>query len=166
MNAHTHTHTHTHIHRLTHAHAHTHIPVAYHGNETEEKFFLKRKVLKEDLKELTEGWYSEHLSVCRRAELLGRSVKVKMTKLNHGETAGQETECILESIWLSESITVCRGRYRVTDLEKIIVWISKDEAPMPLPAVGPLLVSTLLFHLLGACHFGLFHLFAIAFTTS
>ena len=24
-----------------------------------------------------EGWYSEHLGVCRRAELLGRSVKVK-----------------------------------------------------------------------------------------
>ena len=24
-----------------------------------------------------EGWYSEHSGVCRRAELLGRSVKVK-----------------------------------------------------------------------------------------
>ena len=69
-------------------------------------FFKKRKVFKEDLKELTEGeqqtetelvadnwnlvrermlttglclegWYSEHLGVCRREELLGRSVKVK-----------------------------------------------------------------------------------------
>ena len=119
MNAHTHTHTHTH--RDSHTHTHTHTPVAYQGNETEEKFFKKRKVFKEDLKELTERWYSEHLSVCRRVELLGRSVKVKKTKLNHGETAGQETECISESIWPNGSITVCRGVYRVTDLDKTIV---------------------------------------------
>ena len=82
----------------THTHTHT---VAYQGNETEEKFFLKKKVFKEDLKDLTEvewrtetggwfqitgalttglcseGWYSEHSGVCRRAELPGRSVKVK-----------------------------------------------------------------------------------------
>ena len=45
-------HTHTHTHRLTHAHIHT--PVTYQGNETEEKVFKKRKVFKEDLKELTE----------------------------------------------------------------------------------------------------------------
>ena len=38
----------------THTHPHTHTPVAYQGNETEEKVFKKRKVFKEDLKELTE----------------------------------------------------------------------------------------------------------------
>ena len=36
---------------------------------------------------------------------------------------------------------------RVTDLEKIPLWISKDEAQTPLPVVGPLL---------GAWRFGLF----------
>ena len=70
------------------------------------RFLKSKKVFKEDLKELTgrmadrnrelvpgswspvreralptgltvEGWYSEHSGVCRRAELLGRSVKVK-----------------------------------------------------------------------------------------
>ena len=55
--------------RLAHARArarartHTHTPVAYQGNqgnETEEKFFKKRKVFKEDLKELTEAeWRTE-----------------------------------------------------------------------------------------------------------
>ena len=41
----------------THTHTHT---VAYQGNETEEKFFLKKKVFKEDLKELTEvEWRTE-----------------------------------------------------------------------------------------------------------
>ena len=34
-------------------HTHTHTPVAYQGCETEEKVFEKRKVFKEDLKELT-----------------------------------------------------------------------------------------------------------------
>ena len=41
----------------THTHTHTHTPVAYQdsqGNKTEEKVFKKRKVFKEDLKELTE----------------------------------------------------------------------------------------------------------------
>ena len=50
-NARTLTHTHTHI------YIYTHTPVAYWGNqdnETEEKVFKKRKVFKEDLKELTE----------------------------------------------------------------------------------------------------------------
>ena len=51
-------HTRTHTHRL--AHAHTHTPGAYQGNETEEKVFKKRKVFKEDLKELTEvEWWTE-----------------------------------------------------------------------------------------------------------
>ena len=63
MNAHIHTHTRMHTYRLvhargcvpcTHTHRHTDTPVAYQSNETEEKFFLKRKVFKEDLKELTE----------------------------------------------------------------------------------------------------------------
>ena len=70
---HTHTHAHTQTRTRTHArtqtlththtHTHTHTPVAYQGNqgnETEEKFFLKRKVFKEDLKELTEvEWRTE-----------------------------------------------------------------------------------------------------------
>ena len=37
--------------------------------------------------------------------------------------------------------------HRVTDLEKNPVRISKDEAPMPLSVVGPLCISSLLFHL-------------------
>ena len=53
----THARAHTHTHTHTHTHKHTHTPVAYQGNqdtETEEKVFKKRKVFKEDLKELTE----------------------------------------------------------------------------------------------------------------
>ena len=50
--------------------------------------------------------------------------------------------------------------HRVTNLEKFPVRISKDEAPTPLPVVGPLFISPLSFHLcralLGACRFGLF----------
>ena len=50
--------------------------------------------------------------------------------------------------------------HRVTDLEKFPVRISKDEAPMPLPVVGPLFILPLSFHLsralLGAWRFGLF----------
>ena len=37
--------------------------------------------------------------------------------------------------------------HRVTDLEKNPVRISKDEAPTPLSIVGPLFISSLLFHL-------------------
>ena len=50
--------------------------------------------------------------------------------------------------------------YRVTDLEKILVRIAKDEAPTPLSVVGPSFISSLLFHLsrnlLGAWRFSLF----------
>ena len=50
--------------------------------------------------------------------------------------------------------------HRVTDLEKIPVRISKDEAPTPLSVVGPLFISSMLFHLSrtlsGAWHFSLF----------
>ena len=50
--------------------------------------------------------------------------------------------------------------HRVTDLEIFPVRISKDEAPTPLPVVGPLFISPLSFHLsralLGAWRFGLF----------
>ena len=52
------------------------------------------------------------------------------------------------------------SNHRVTDLEKIPVRISKDEAPTPLSVVGPLFISSLLFHLsralLGAWRFSLF----------
>ena len=50
--------------------------------------------------------------------------------------------------------------HMVTDLERFPVRISKDEAPTPLPVVGPLFISPLSFHLfralLGAWRFGLF----------
>ena len=50
--------------------------------------------------------------------------------------------------------------HRVTDLEKNPVRISHDEAPTPLSVVGPLFISSLLFHLsrtlLGAWRFILF----------
>ena len=67
MNAHTHARTHTQtrtrMHARAHTHTHTYTPVAYQGNqdnETEEKVFKKRKVSKEDLKELTEvEWRTE-----------------------------------------------------------------------------------------------------------
>ena len=58
--------------------------------------------------------------------------------------------------------SVCAQIYvnRVTDLERFPVRISKDEAPTPLPVVGPLFIYLLLFHLsrvlLGAWRFGLF----------
>ena len=52
------------------------------------------------------------------------------------------------------------SNHRVTDLEKCPVRISKDEAPTPLSVVGPLFISSLLFHLsralLGAWRFNLF----------
>ena len=74
MNVHTHTHTQT----RTRTHKHTHTPVTYQGNvgnETEEKVFKKRKVFKEDLKELTErnrGLVPDNWSLIReRALTLG-----------------------------------------------------------------------------------------------
>ena len=88
---------------------------------------------------------------------------------------------------------LCRGVHRVTDLEKFPVGVSKDEAPFlegcpqgnrpgkisslnlqdeaptPLPVVGPLFISLLLFHLsrvlLGAWRFGLFRCVYSCFTT-
>ena len=66
MHTHTHTHTHTqrlaraHTHTNTHTHVHTHTPIAYQGNETEEKVFKKKKVFNKDLKELREvEWWTE-----------------------------------------------------------------------------------------------------------
>ena len=56
MQAHTHARTHAHSHTQMHTHTHTHT-VTYQGNQgnkTEEKVFKKRKVFKEDFKELTE----------------------------------------------------------------------------------------------------------------
>ena len=50
---HTRTHAHTQTRTRTHTRTHTYTPVAYQGNETEEKVFKKRKVFKEDVKELT-----------------------------------------------------------------------------------------------------------------
>ena len=59
--------------------------------------------------------------------------------------------------------------HRVTDREQIPVRISKDEAPTPLSVVGPLFISSLLFHLsqalLCAWGFSLFRSVYLAFTT-
>ena len=41
----------------------------------------------------------------------------------------------------------CKGVQGLTNLEKCPVRISKDEALMPLPVVGPLFICSLLFHL-------------------
>ena len=52
------------------------------------------------------------------------------------------------------------SNHSVTDLENNPIRIFKDKAPMPLSVVGPLFVSSLLFHLsralLGAWRFSLF----------
>ena len=52
------------------------------------------------------------------------------------------------------------SNHRVTDLDKNPVRISKDEALTPLSVVGPLFISSLLFHLsqglLGAGRFSIF----------
>ena len=52
------------------------------------------------------------------------------------------------------------SNHRVTNLVKIPVHISKDEAPTPLSVVGALFISCLLFHLsqtlLGAWRFSLY----------
>ena len=52
------------------------------------------------------------------------------------------------------------SNHRVADFTKIPVLISKDEAPTPLLVVGPLFISSLLFHLsralLGVWRFSLF----------
>ena len=52
------------------------------------------------------------------------------------------------------------SNHRVTDLDKIPVRIPKDEAPTQLSVVGPLFISSLLFHLSralsGAWRFSLF----------
>ena len=48
--------------------------------------------------------------------------------------ASQIAHCFKHSVWAQ--IHVFRGVHRVTDLEKIPVQISKDEAPMPLPVAG------------------------------
>ena len=53
------------------------------------------------------------------------------------------------------------SNHRVTDLEQFPVRICKDEAPTPMSVIGPLFISSLLFHLsrtlLGAWRFSLFH---------
>ena len=58
-----------------------------------------------------------------------------------------------------ESRCKMASSHRVTDFEKIPVRISKDESQTPLSVVGPLFISSLLFHLsrtvLGAWRFSL-----------
>ncbi len=63
-------------------------------------------------------------------------------------------------VTLGSRCKMASSSHRVTDLDKIPVRISKDEAPTPLSVVGPLFISSLLFHLsrtlLGAWRFSLF----------
>ena len=53
--------------------------------------------------------------------------------------------------------------HRVAEGEQIPVRISKDEAPTPLSVVGPLFISSLLFHLSRAWRFSLFRSVYLAF---
>ena len=82
---------------------------------------------------------------CALLKALNKKTKTKMLHRSH------PTE---HSVWAQIHV------HRVTDLERFPVRISKDEAPTPLPVVGPLFISPLSFHLsralLGAWRFGLF----------
>ena len=86
-----------------------------------------------------------------------KTPRCDLLKAFRKKKASQITHCWAISLG---SMHVCRGVHRVTDSEKFPVRISKDEAPSPLPVVGPLFISPLSFHLsralLGAWHFGLF----------
>ena len=77
-----------------------------------------------------------------------QSIKKKKKKMLHRSHPAEH------SVWAQIHV------HRVTDLERFLVRISKDEAPTPLPVVGPLFISPLSFHLsralLGAWRFGLF----------
>ena len=82
----------------------------------------------------------------------GESISQKMLHISHPAE---------HSVWAQIHV------HRVTDLERFPVRISKDEAPTPLPVVGPLFISPLSFHLsralLGAWRFGLFRSCCVAF---
>ena len=72
-----------------------------------------------------------------------------------------ETMCTYAHYVILGSRCKMSSSHRVTDLKKKSqVLISKDEAPSPLSVVGPLFISSLLFHLsralLGAWRFSLF----------
>ena len=69
--------------------------------------------------------------------LCSKHFKKKKKMLHRSHTAEH-------SVWAQ--IHVCRGVHWVTNLEKIPVRISEDEAPMPLPVVGLLFISLLSFH--------------------
>ena len=82
---------------------------------------------------------------CALLKALKKEKKKKMLNRSHPAE---------HSVWAQIHV------HRVTDLERFPVRISKDEAPTPLPVVGPLFISPLSFHLsralLGAWRFGLF----------
>ena len=82
----------------------------------------------------------------------------KLWEPKHFEkNASQIAHCLLSIQFGLKYMSV----HRLTDLDKFPVWISKEEVPTPLPVVGPLFISILLFNLsralLGAWCFGLFH---------
>ena len=78
-------HTHRLAHTHTHTNTHTYTPVIYQGNETEEKIFKKRKVFKEDLKELTEvQWRTETgiwFQITGALLLRGLDAKLRLLKM-------------------------------------------------------------------------------------
>ena len=93
----------------------------------------------------SEGYKCTKIGIFCRTESIAMMLKIKCTYAYY-VTLG--SHCKMAS------------SHRVTDLEKIPVWISKDEALTPLSVVGPLFISSLLFllsrTLLGAWRFSLF----------
>ena len=93
--------------------------------------------------DLATKWEPKHHDV-----LCSKHLKKKKKKKLHRSHPAEH------SVWAQIHV------HRVTDLERFPVRISKDEAPTPLPVVGPLFISPLSFHLsralLGAWRFGLF----------
>ena len=74
--------------------------------------------------------------------------------------AFRKKKCFTDRTLLSNQFGLKYMSVGVPEFEKCPVRISKDEAPTPLPVVGPLFISPMSFHLsralLGAWRFGLF----------
>ena len=114
------------------------------------RWFLTRFPLKfaenSDVEKLwSEGYKCPKTGIFCRTESIAMTLKIMCTYA-HYVTLG--------------SCCKMASNHRVTDLDKFAVRISKDEVPTPLPAVGPLFIPPLSFHLsralLGAWRFGLF----------
>ena len=84
------------------------------------------------MKLLSEGYKCTKTGIFCRTESVAMTLKIVCTYA-HDVTLGSRCKMA--------------NNHRVTDLEKFPVRISKDEAPTPWPVVGPLFISSLLFHL-------------------